>query len=602
MPKVLEAVPYYQAQGWIPIRIPPREKGPTHKGWNKPPYDTADSFRPQSNVGLLLGEPSGGLVDVDLDCDEALALADRILPSTPMVSGRAGSPRSHRWYRARIDTRVAYQDERGDTLVELRSTGCQTVVPPSLHRETGELCTWYSGADPAEWPAGDPAVIESSVLSQSVARLAALCVLAPHWAPLVAAQPPGSWSIVAAVSSLLVRSGWSWSQVAELLTPLAQHLGDGAAEQWLASADQTAALMASEPQSLPPGVEPLIARWLGLSPRQVTVTGAAPASSSAARPSQAAVSAEVAPSPPAVQTVDDRLRELQELVAQLQPTAPTWGWLAVEAHAAGVADHVVGLAAGAGDVARQAWQDGLAASRVGARPSAPTDDRRLLDRVRRALRALVAPATTNGGVVIRHIVHHLRARSLGGTLDLELATPEGAVWVRGLSGGQIRSYRTVQDRAAEVGLLLPALGSRKDATRTWDSLLAEAYRSRREVVEAPEEAELEAVLEQEILSIVAEAPRGETAKDLDLGQVIEADDGVLMATRALLRRVRDQLPDEPATRREILDAALALGARVEQERRIGTERRSVVVLPRTTLEPERPDPPTDSDEGAEAAT
>src|ERR1044072_3636438 len=41
------------------------------------------------NIGVLLGEASGGLVDVDLDCDEAMTLAPHFLPSTEAVFGHA---------------------------------------------------------------------------------------------------------------------------------------------------------------------------------------------------------------------------------------------------------------------------------------------------------------------------------------------------------------------------------------------------------------------------------------------------------------------------------------------------------------------------------
>src|SRR5262245_8179284 len=51
------------------------------------------------NVGGLLGSPSRGLVDVDLDCPEAIAVAPRFLrPSASF--GRASALRSHWLYRA----------------------------------------------------------------------------------------------------------------------------------------------------------------------------------------------------------------------------------------------------------------------------------------------------------------------------------------------------------------------------------------------------------------------------------------------------------------------------------------------------------------------
>ena len=97
--------------------------------------DTKSVSRRKDNVGIILGEPSGWLVDVDLDCDEAIELADQYLPPTPAITGRPSAPRSHRWYIAAGATtekahRSAYD---GSMIVELRSTGAQTVVGPSVH-------------------------------------------------------------------------------------------------------------------------------------------------------------------------------------------------------------------------------------------------------------------------------------------------------------------------------------------------------------------------------------------------------------------------------------------------------------------------------------
>ena len=44
-------------------------------------------FRRQCNVGILLGEPSGWLVNVDLDHPLAVEIADEFLPTTACVFG-----------------------------------------------------------------------------------------------------------------------------------------------------------------------------------------------------------------------------------------------------------------------------------------------------------------------------------------------------------------------------------------------------------------------------------------------------------------------------------------------------------------------------------
>lgn len=103
------------------------------------------------NIGVLLGEPSAWLVDVDLDHLRAVELADDYLPPTPLVFGRPGKPRSHRLYRvtAPIATKK-YKSKSSGMIVELRSTGMQMVLPPSTH-DSGEAICWEDeDAEPAE--------------------------------------------------------------------------------------------------------------------------------------------------------------------------------------------------------------------------------------------------------------------------------------------------------------------------------------------------------------------------------------------------------------------------------------------------------------------
>src|SRR5206468_6628844 len=128
----------YLARGWMPIPVSHRQKRPTLAGWPqlRVSESTLDQYfngQPQ-NVGVLMGEPSGGLTDADLDAREALALADDFLPPTESVFGRKSKPGSHRLYRAdpAIET-VRFQDIDGATLLELRSTGGQTMFPCSTH-------------------------------------------------------------------------------------------------------------------------------------------------------------------------------------------------------------------------------------------------------------------------------------------------------------------------------------------------------------------------------------------------------------------------------------------------------------------------------------
>lgn len=180
----LGASAWYLGHGVQPVPIPRQNgwKSPVLKDWQKLRPTASGlsglfSNNPPVNIGLLLGEPSGGLVDVDLDAPEAVAAGNLLLPKTGWISGRAGKPRSHWWYRVDAPPSKASEkyldvDEQKTCLVELRSTGGQTVAPPSVHF-TQERIVWESQ--------GEPATIAVSELRRAVALVAGVALLARHW-------------------------------------------------------------------------------------------------------------------------------------------------------------------------------------------------------------------------------------------------------------------------------------------------------------------------------------------------------------------------------------------------------------------------------------
>ncbi len=166
MADVREQVAIYRQHGWYCVPLRPRSKSPVRNDWPNIRIESDDiktHFSAKDNVGLILGEPSGWLVDVDLDCDEALELADQYLPPTVAITGRTSAPRSHRWYVAIGATTEKHTDPSdGSMIVELRSTGTQTVVGPSVHPD-GET---YETLD------GEPAAVPSLMLVACVKALA----------------------------------------------------------------------------------------------------------------------------------------------------------------------------------------------------------------------------------------------------------------------------------------------------------------------------------------------------------------------------------------------------------------------------------------------
>ena len=80
---------------------------------------------------MLLGSPSGGLIDVDLDHLIAVELADVYLPATGAEFGRTSKLRSHRLYLVPDGVATRKRQRKVDDkamIVELRSTGCQTPI------------------------------------------------------------------------------------------------------------------------------------------------------------------------------------------------------------------------------------------------------------------------------------------------------------------------------------------------------------------------------------------------------------------------------------------------------------------------------------------
>ena len=139
----------------------PHSKSPARRDWTSLRLNP-EVFPEGCNIGLILGEPSGWLVDVDLDCPEAIELADQYLPPTPAITGRPSAPKSHRWYIAAGATTEKHTDKSGSMIVELRSTGAQTVVGPSIH-PSGEI---YETLD------AQPATVPAPMLAACVKALA----------------------------------------------------------------------------------------------------------------------------------------------------------------------------------------------------------------------------------------------------------------------------------------------------------------------------------------------------------------------------------------------------------------------------------------------
>ena len=207
---------------------------------------------PVTGVGIILGEPSRNLVDVDLDCPEARAAADPVLPATACVFGRPSTPRAHRIYRAdRAPGTVRFKDidPSKTTMLELRSTGAQTVFPRAFHVESGEYVRFDAGE------AAIPASILAQDLDRVVHLLAATTLLARHWP-----RTPGSrHDLALALAGFLLRGGLSEAETCLMVDTAARVAGDEQRADRVAAVVSTATrLKTGQPATGGPGVRAVL--------------------------------------------------------------------------------------------------------------------------------------------------------------------------------------------------------------------------------------------------------------------------------------------------------------------------------------------------------
>jgi hypothetical protein len=131
-----------EAKRWLqsgvrPIPIRPRSKRPAGgDGWNQVRLKVDDIdrvFKPGVNLGALWGKPSGWVIDLDLDWEESVRVARSVLPRTYLY-GTEERPGSHYLFVCPDSKTHKWIDPTSkECIVELRSTGSQSLLPGSTH-------------------------------------------------------------------------------------------------------------------------------------------------------------------------------------------------------------------------------------------------------------------------------------------------------------------------------------------------------------------------------------------------------------------------------------------------------------------------------------
>lgn len=125
----------WRERGVYTVPLRPRSKRPKNSEWTKLRLNGEainKAFTIGDNIGGLWGEPSKWIVDIDLDTPEAVLVAPHLLPET-FVYGRRDKPKSHYLYRCIGAETKKWLIKDVGTIVEIRATGAQSVLPPSIH-------------------------------------------------------------------------------------------------------------------------------------------------------------------------------------------------------------------------------------------------------------------------------------------------------------------------------------------------------------------------------------------------------------------------------------------------------------------------------------
>jgi hypothetical protein len=126
---------YWLEKGVHTVPLRKRSKRPKDTNWPHLRLVGADlrkKFKPGDNIGALWGDASDGATDIDLDMVEACWVAEYILPET-LIYGRRDKPGSHYVFKCKGAETKKWQTKKLGTIVEIRSSGAQSVLPPSIH-------------------------------------------------------------------------------------------------------------------------------------------------------------------------------------------------------------------------------------------------------------------------------------------------------------------------------------------------------------------------------------------------------------------------------------------------------------------------------------
>jgi putative DNA primase/helicase len=219
----------YINHGFSPVPIPFKTKSPITKEWNKlritaNDYESYFDGAP-TNIGILTGKPSNGLVDVDIDSVNALKFVPLFLPKTNCIFGHKSKPRSHWVYRVASAKAVEQFIAKG-MILEIRGNNRCTVFPGSVH-PSGEPIEFESPDD------YEPSSSTWKQLKRAGSKIAIATELSTKWSPGIRHE------LALSTAAMLARLNWHEAEVRNLITAIAHEANDDELEDRLIAVETT---------------------------------------------------------------------------------------------------------------------------------------------------------------------------------------------------------------------------------------------------------------------------------------------------------------------------------------------------------------------------
>lgn len=223
MDRAYDVLSDYFNRGFKVIELSGKE--PISKAWQSPLDAGVNYVRTGYNIGIVLGDQSGGLVDIDCDHEISIFMAKQLLPSTEMVFGRLTKPSSHYIYIALDAGRtMQFKLPDGTMLVEYRANGSQTRFPGSM-ADSGELVEFTKSGEPAEVVAGD--------LRKATIDVAIATALALDW------NEGSRHDKTLAIAGVLRKAGIGQGQASRLIQAVCTYARDNEADDRQAAVGTT---------------------------------------------------------------------------------------------------------------------------------------------------------------------------------------------------------------------------------------------------------------------------------------------------------------------------------------------------------------------------